>query len=526
MDATREGGVRAPGPRRGVFLATLLLGGLLVLAHGCRDSLVTELDTNLAPDTYLTGVPAESTTTFYRVHLWWYGNDEDGRVVGYEYAISDSLPGDVDTLTYHYTTRTDSVFLFPVGASQQVLGHRFYVRAIDDHGATDPEPAWTFFGAIDLIPPTAIFTVAEAFNTDLDSAWTLTSTAEAVPTDTVDAGWNVRFQWGGVDRDRMIDEHGDTVYVGAITQYEHWMVPLEAAPTVGGLADTSITYTSLSSGKYRFALRARDDAGFQGLDPSVRSFVWNRDPQTFIRRDLNPATGESLAVLTATSTAWAGERTYFSGDTIPLKAGAGGAVIPVVIEADVSGTDPDDIKGTGVRRFQYRLGASAWRPIQDTLNNVVRLTGVRTANAFLNVRCADGFGRPDGTPAMVAIYVNRAPRLLEIVGEDGGVPIYQFPRRGEVVALDSIRAWGDSLRVRVRAWDPDSTTSSFWYSFRVSGALFESKNIESTTSYYETRVRVANPQVGPMVLEVRIQEDARQDALIRDAVRAIPFEVR
>ena len=35
--------------------------------------------------------------------------------------------------------------------------------------------------------------------------------------------------------------------------------------------------------------------------------------------------------------------------------------------------------------------------------------------------------------------------------------------------MDSIRAWGNALRVRVRAWDPDATTTHFHYSFRIGG---------------------------------------------------------
>ena len=89
--------------RRSFSVLAVTAGLMVVLLFGCRDEIVSNLDTNQVPDTYLTGVPEDSTTTFYRVHLYWYGNDVDGRVVGYEYAITDSFPADEDTITYHHT---------------------------------------------------------------------------------------------------------------------------------------------------------------------------------------------------------------------------------------------------------------------------------------------------------------------------------------------------------------------------------------------------------------------------------------
>ena len=126
------------GTRRAVSAVSLAAAILAVLLFGCREEVATDIDRNLAPDTYLTGVPAESTTTVYHLHLFWHGSDTDGKVVGYEYAVTDSLPVDEDSLGYVYTTRTDSIFIFQVGENQQVLGHRFYVRAIDNEGKVDP----------------------------------------------------------------------------------------------------------------------------------------------------------------------------------------------------------------------------------------------------------------------------------------------------------------------------------------------------------------------------------------------------
>jgi hypothetical protein len=528
--------------RRVVSGLVLLLASVGALLHGCRDELTTEEDRNQVPDTYLTGAPAESLTTFYKVHFHWYGNDADGWIVGYEYAISDSLPADEDTLTYHFTTRTDSIFTFHVGASQQVLGHRFYIRAIDNDGATDPVPAWRFFGAIDLNPPKPVFTLAEAYDpTDPTGQRriSLTSTHPTVPTDTVPAGWNVRFRWRGTDSDRMIDENGDTVTVGEIRQYEYWLNPYEVSPRLGGVGDTAVSYSGLSSQTYRFSLRGVDDAGFRGLDAEERTFVWNMDPETyFVASDsIDPISGDSLLSIKATSTAWVGEREFFKGDTIPLVASATGTVQFVSIRVDVWGRDPDDIQGKGVGRFQRMLGAERW--IELTEGKTVVLEGKGTTQADLQVRCADGYGRPDFTPAVFPVYINQAPVLLREFSDGAGNLLAQIPQPGQIIDVDDLPLLGTppvrKLPVRVRAQDPDATTQVrtngqvFTYKFVIPPYWSMEEGCTETDSYCNSTVSVppslleglgSTPR--PASVTVRIREHPRGDDGLQ-VDQSIPF---
>jgi len=507
------------GRRRAVVGLVLGLAVVGISLHGCRDELTTEEDRNEAPDTYLTGAPAESLTTFYQVHFHWYGNDVDGWIVGYEYAISDSLPADEDTLTYRFTTRTDSVFTFKVGASQQVLGHRFYIRAIDNDGEVDPVPAWRFFGAIDLQAPKPEFTLAEAFDPADPTGETrrpLTSIHTTVPTDTVPAGWNVRFRWRGSDADRRIDEHGDTITVGEIRQYEYWLNPHEVSPRLGGVGDTAVSYSGLTSGVYRFSLRGVDDAGFRGLDAEERTFVWNIDPETYFAASdsIDPVTGDSLLSVMATSAAWEGEREFFLGDTIPLVAPAIGGVPPVTIRARVWGRDPDDILGRGVNRFQSRVGVERWIELAEP--RTVVLENRKTMAAELQVRCADGYGRPDATPALFPIYINRSPVLLREFDDGAGNLLLQVPQPGQVIDIDTIRALDMRLPVTIRAWDPDSTTKNFTYDLVVPpNWALEPSECGSTADYCEGTVSFppalaqglgSTPR--PVSVTVRITEQA------------------
>jgi len=474
---------------------------------GCRDELVDDIDTNRAPDTYLTGAPAESTTAIYRVHLYWTGNDLDGIVTGYEYAVTDSLPGAADTLDYAYTTRTDSIFLIPVSEGSQVLGHRFYVRAIDNEDAVDPTPAFTFFGVADPTPPKPYFTLAEAWVGSLEEpTWTMDlddSTNTRVPADTIPAGANVRFRWSGVDLDMALDEYGNTVHIGRVTGYEYFLFPGQA-PVRGGPADTMASYTGLQDGKYEFRLKAFDDAGFAGLDPALRTFVWNYDPQTFFL----PGEGGTRPHCIVTSDAWPGEeREYFPGDTIPLVGKPTGfGVYTVTIRMSVDGHDPDDILGTGVSNFEWRGSAGAWTPLPGTVRQITQ-TSTRGDNFSFEARCQDGYGRKDGSPPKFRIYVDRAPVLRDTISVD---PLrLQFPRAHEVIPRDSLVAWGNKLPVRVIAQDPDATGRLYDYQFRLRGGIFTPRDpIRPAQNQPAELLMDFDPTWGPgsYTLEVKIAE--------------------
>jgi hypothetical protein len=510
MEAIR--GCVGRGARARRLAAGLGLGGaaLAVLLIGCREEVGTAADRNRPPDTYLTGCPAESTTSFYRVHLFWYGSDYDGRVTGYEFAITDSAPADEDTIQYRRTSRTDSIFVMKVGKTQQTLAHRFYIRAIDNQGRVDPEPAWAFFGSVDFVPPRPVFLRSEGYLEGVDSIIPITSSNATVPGDTVNAGWKVRFHWSGVDGDRMVLPNGDIDTVGCVAAFEHWLTPRQTSPIRGGLGDTVAVFTDLESGKYSFNLRAIDDAGFSGLDPTVRAFVWNRDPQTYFEAGFDSSAGVSKGRLLATSAAWAGEREYFDGDTLPL-AQIAGALSLVSVKARLWGRDPDDNLGTGVRAFQFRKGVGVWE-LADTTDGADRpwakLERMGTSDQLIQVRCADGYGRKDGSPAEIRFSVNRAPGLLDTLEMSGQVPVYQYPRRGQAIPVAELAAAGWRMRVRVKALDPDATTNTFGYKFRLGGFLY-SEQVRPQTGQiaeYTAEIRPEWRQPGEYRVGVEIEE--------------------
>ena len=137
-------------------IAPTFLGLAIFFLSGCdKPGRVIGETHNQWPETELTYGPSESTTTVYRVHLYWYGYDRDGEVVRYRFGI------DSDTLRppskWHTTTAKDSVFIFRVATGELVGRHAFWILAEDNDGRFDPTPAKRSL-SVRTQPPSAWFT--------------------------------------------------------------------------------------------------------------------------------------------------------------------------------------------------------------------------------------------------------------------------------------------------------------------------------------------------------------------------------
>ncbi|MEO0273446.1 MAG: hypothetical protein ABIM30_10275 [candidate division WOR-3 bacterium] len=104
---------------------------------------------NLPPETYCFIAHVDTVDTVpAKVELFWLGNDPDGEVVGYYYAIDGK-----DTT---FTRSTSGVFTFKVEAGDTYALHLFEVWAVDNEGATDPTPARVII-PVRNTPPVAYF---------------------------------------------------------------------------------------------------------------------------------------------------------------------------------------------------------------------------------------------------------------------------------------------------------------------------------------------------------------------------------
>ena len=97
-------------------------------------------------------VQGQLDTVNHVVELFWFGNDPDGDVVGFEVRFVNLPPPATDD--WVFTTRTDSVFTVftPTGYSAP----RFEVRAIDNSQQRDPTPAVADFSFSNLPPVVTI----------------------------------------------------------------------------------------------------------------------------------------------------------------------------------------------------------------------------------------------------------------------------------------------------------------------------------------------------------------------------------
>ncbi|MFN4298603.1 MAG: hypothetical protein ACK4EX_02610 [Thermaurantimonas sp.] len=126
----------------------LYLSAILVGLTTCKRGSFTE---NQPPKTQLfldeinrVGENRLNSTVF----LSWIGTDADGYVIGYEFSI--------DNQNWFYTTRTDSVFRFSIAAGKDTDDINFWIRAIDNLGAKDPNPAYLKI-PLRNTPPVALF---------------------------------------------------------------------------------------------------------------------------------------------------------------------------------------------------------------------------------------------------------------------------------------------------------------------------------------------------------------------------------
>ena len=152
------------------------------ILSSCDTSLDGNLDENLAPNTSLTVDNIEvdeGSRLSSRVSISWWGDDPDGYVEGYEYAISDTSEGN-----WRFTTQTDSVFILPISAGQEIEDVLFAVRSVDNEGKIDPNPASIEFPLRNSAPVTELNTLELPPDTTYTIAsfgWTI-SDPDGLPT--------------------------------------------------------------------------------------------------------------------------------------------------------------------------------------------------------------------------------------------------------------------------------------------------------------------------------------------------------
>lgn len=286
------------------------------IGAGCRKTLAPSTLDNQPPETWIVAAPQDTITTRddqntpvrprigqipVRFHLYWAGSDRDGTVGGYYWAVVETLPippeGQISVPSlpgpkardYHFTTKTDSIFIFRASEEVSERQHAFYIYAVDNKGRPDPTPARFVFSAYDKYPPKAIIDELRAEGTEYEllpgggvraqrKTYFVTdffeiSNDHPVPRDTIPADAFMTMRW-----------HGEpTIPSTVVTGYRY-----KLDETDFNTVDSSVHTASYNSGigadkvnpgPKVFTLRAIGQSGWRG--EATRWFQMNFAPDTW-----------------------------------------------------------------------------------------------------------------------------------------------------------------------------------------------------------------------------------------------------
>ncbi|MGH7741515.1 MAG: hypothetical protein ACRENS_05775, partial [Candidatus Eiseniibacteriota bacterium] len=254
----------------------LLLAGVLITAAalaGCSKSLKNNFIPDIPPTVTLTSAPYDTTGRyFYAYKLNWLGNDPDGRVVSFVYAIDPEYDGVakkyVPTDGWTSTTKNEQIIFFRASSPDSTAPlrlssdfHVFVIRAVDDRAETSAVVTRAFFS----------YTVAPTVHITNPSPSGL-KTAFVTP--------SVRISWNGVDSDGQFTQK-PTKYKFKLISPSDPEFPLDKLQARGGIDSlrafyaptfagwdsssaetTNVQYTNLTPGtQYVFALVGFDEAG-------------------------------------------------------------------------------------------------------------------------------------------------------------------------------------------------------------------------------------------------------------------------
>ena len=288
---------------------------LVVTSVGCRKALAPTTLGNLPPETWIVAAPQDTITTRdprdepvkpqvgripVRFHVYWAGADHDGTVVGYYWAVVETLAvspdgtGPVPALPgpkardYHFTTATDSMFIFTASVDASERQHTFYIYSVDNKGLADPTPARFIFSAYDRFPPTAVIDECAATGYEyqfvagvlqrFQKTYYVTdsfalSNDHPFPRDTVMSGARFHMRWHGVP----------TIPTTIVTGYRY-KLPEPNFNTVDSSVheasyNTGVGQDRVNPGRNVFTLQAIGQSGWRG--ESTRWFQMNFAPDSW-----------------------------------------------------------------------------------------------------------------------------------------------------------------------------------------------------------------------------------------------------
>ena len=238
--------------KRKAFSAVVLLLGVLLMMS-CGDDGNGTRGPNLPPETEIVSGPEHGSTQTYLATIAWKGTDADGRVDAFDIAWHRGVItcGDLDSvLEWNRTTYRESTFAVTADTCpEQGTCHgtnTFCVRAVDNEGAIDPDPAFVSFTATTILPRTEIVYPER----EGGQQW-------------ISLPGCVTFRWEGTDEDGEVVE-----YRYSAKGYYEWpgegQPPPQDSRTMWSdwTADTEATiYLSTQGSPWSIFVQAKDNAG-------------------------------------------------------------------------------------------------------------------------------------------------------------------------------------------------------------------------------------------------------------------------
>lgn len=251
------------------------LAALAVLAVACSPERIRIAPlANELPTVRITGAPIDTSVqctpdpakSCYSLTLQWVGNDPDGRVTHYLFAIDPPSSAAAET-TWHVSRSHQERITFESGGTIAIGGngipvardfHVFVIKAVDNRGAVGPPASRAFFSYTQAPDVYLISPLPNSLLTPL-----------LVP--------SVRFTWTGVDEDGVFNRGPVKYKYRLFTQSDEFPLNLAVADpdslrafyapnfpgwdSVGG-DTTSVRFTNLVPGqRYLFVVIGIDEAG-------------------------------------------------------------------------------------------------------------------------------------------------------------------------------------------------------------------------------------------------------------------------
>ena len=314
-----------------ILALTIALVAIVGLLIGCTpDKLEGSLVGNVPPEIHFTNLPLGDSVYTSNARIYWYGEDEDGRVVSYYYYVvqASQVGGDpenyintvLDTTSIADWTSTQDTYvevrLIASYNETDTIPQYLFVKCQDDGGAFSTSTIYLFLSRVNRLPETYLKVVPGLDTLGLvHPVWCLPDTNAIW--DGLDFAWegkdtldfpdnppDFEYEWkifGPYDTSfydanllsidlTIADTSSDLLLVASCADNDDGYIRTDDGSVIGDCENTwvfdkDVTILNLPTGCYIFTVRVRDDALVPDTSAAWGTFVsympvWESDPDS------------------------------------------------------------------------------------------------------------------------------------------------------------------------------------------------------------------------------------------------------